>query len=144
MSLHRAWEPHYGVNRPKRAFTLIEIMIVVLIIGILIAIAVPNYTHARGTSRLRAIVKNLKEIDYAKYSWAMATNQSASSAVQQSDLDGTGGGSSYLTWPSGPVTGTYTVTTVDANATFDGGTFGAMDWVTWQTTCNTDPLSCGL
>jgi prepilin-type N-terminal cleavage/methylation domain-containing protein len=133
------------VRRSKGAFTLIEIMIVVLLIGILIAIAVPNYTHARGTSRLRAIVKNLKEIDYAKYTWAMDANQSADAPVLQSNLDGTGGtGSSYLLWPSGPVPGSYAVTTVDADTTFNGGTKGAMNWAQWQATCSVDPLSCGL
>lgn len=50
----------------RRAFTLVEIMIVVLIIGILLAIAVPNFIQARETSRARSCVGNLKQIDSAK------------------------------------------------------------------------------
>ena len=50
----------------RRAFTLVEIMIVVLIIGILLAIAVPNFVQARETSRAKSCVGNLKQIDSAK------------------------------------------------------------------------------
>ena len=49
-----------------RAFTLVEIMIVVLIIGILLAIAIPNFIQAREASRAKSCVGNLKEIDSAK------------------------------------------------------------------------------
>lgn len=123
---------------------MIEVLIVVCIIGILLAIAVPNYLRARGTSRLQAIVSNLREIDTAVQQWAMSQNKPQGTPVQQSDLDGTGGGSSYLAWPTGPMAGTYSVTTTSANATFDGGTLGAMDAKTWQTTCTPDPGVCGL
>lgn len=50
----------------RRAFTLVEIMIVVLIIGILLAIAIPNFISARETSRAKSCVGNLKQIDSAK------------------------------------------------------------------------------
>ena len=52
--------------RTHRAFTLVEIMIVVLIIGILLAIAIPNFIQARESARARACVGNLKQIDSAK------------------------------------------------------------------------------
>ncbi len=54
-------------------FTLVEIMIVVLIIGILLAIAVPNFVKARQNSRVQTVVGNLKQIESAKEQWAMDT-----------------------------------------------------------------------
>jgi prepilin-type N-terminal cleavage/methylation domain-containing protein len=51
--------------RSRQGFTLVEIMIVVAIIGILIAIAVPGFIRAREASRTRAIQADLKRIDDA-------------------------------------------------------------------------------
>lgn len=55
----------------RRGFTLVEIMIVVLIIGVLLAIAVPNFISARQSSRAQAIVTNLRQVDAAKENCAM-------------------------------------------------------------------------
>jgi type II secretory pathway pseudopilin PulG len=52
---------------------LIEIMIVVAIIGLLAAIAIPNLVHARTTSQTNACINNLRQIDAAKQDWAMET-----------------------------------------------------------------------
>ncbi|MFO0539681.1 MAG: type IV pilin protein, partial [Armatimonadota bacterium] len=49
----------------KKGFTLVEIMIVVLIIGILLAIAVPNFITARQNSRAQTIIANLEQIEAA-------------------------------------------------------------------------------
>ena len=62
------------MNRPttkKAGFTLVEIMIVVLIIGILLAIAIPNFVSARESSRAKACAGNLKQIDSATQQYAM-------------------------------------------------------------------------
>ena len=70
------------MNRPtnkKAGFTLVEIMIVVLIIGILLAIAIPNFVSARESSRAKACVGNLKQIDSAKQQCAMDKKMSGSS-----------------------------------------------------------------
>ena len=49
----------------KAAFTLVEIMIVVAIIGLLAAIAIPNFVRARTTSQQNACINNLRQIDGA-------------------------------------------------------------------------------
>jgi prepilin-type N-terminal cleavage/methylation domain-containing protein len=131
-------------NQKVKGFTLIEIMIVVLIIGILLAIAVPNFVRARASSRLKSIVANLKQIDSAVQQWAMEQNKASGAAVVQSNLDGTGGSTAYLQWPTGPVAGTYAVTTVGANSTFSGGNGAQTDWNSWENTCSADPSTCGL
>lgn len=128
----------------KSGFTLIEIMIVVLIIGILMAIAVPNFVRARASSRLEAIVSNLRVIDRSVEEWGMSQNQASGAPVLQSDLDGTGGGAAYVVWPKGPIAGTYGVTSFGALSTFNGGSLGAMDAGTWRAVCDMDPAVCGL
>ncbi len=56
-------------------------MIVVLIIGILLAIAVPNFINARTTSRQQTVLGNLKQVDTAMEQWAMDKGKKAGDAV---------------------------------------------------------------
>jgi prepilin-type N-terminal cleavage/methylation domain-containing protein len=72
--------------RKKRAFTLVEIMIVVLIIGILLAIAVPNFMSARDNSRTKSCINNLREIADAKDQWAMDTKASDAASPTSANL----------------------------------------------------------
>ena len=60
------------INTSRKAgFTLVEIMIVVAIIGLLAAIAIPNFVRARQTSQTNACINNLRQIDSAKQQWAL-------------------------------------------------------------------------
>ena len=97
----------------KRAFTLVEIMMVILIIGILLAIAVPNFMHARDESQTNACISNLEEISAAKEQYAMDQHLSSSAAVTSANLVGT-----YMkSFPSCPAGGKYTINNVATNPT---------------------------
>lgn len=69
-----------GISR-KVGFTLVEIMIVVAIIGLLAAIAIPNFIKARTTSQTNACINNLRQISGAIDTWALETGQATGSAV---------------------------------------------------------------
>jgi prepilin-type N-terminal cleavage/methylation domain-containing protein len=67
-------------------FTLVEIMIVVAIIGLLAAIAVPNFVKARTTSQLDACLNNLRQIDGAAQTYALENNKQPASAYTLSEI----------------------------------------------------------
>lgn len=67
--------------KSKKGFTLVEIMIVVAIIGILAAIAIPNFIKSRKMSRAKACVSNLKQIDGAVQQWALEYKKAGSDTV---------------------------------------------------------------
>ncbi len=76
-------------NRVKKAgFTLLEIMIVVAIIGLLAAIAIPNFVKARTTSQTDACYNNLRQIDGAAQTYALENNKQASSLYVLTDIQG--------------------------------------------------------
>lgn len=80
----------------KSGFTLVEIMIVVAIIGLLAAIAIPNFVRARTTAQTNTCINNLRQIDGAIQQWALENNASSGDTVVQGDIDpylGRGAGS---------------------------------------------------
>jgi len=99
--------------KSKKAFTLVEMMIVVLIIGILLAIAVPNFMKARNTSRTQACISNLTEISTAKEMVGMDLKLISTQTPTQAQMV-----PNYLkTWPTCPINGVYAINTMATNPT---------------------------
>tara|TARA_B110000483_G_scaffold200441_1_gene240767 strand:- start:239 stop:598 length:360 start_codon:yes stop_codon:yes gene_type:complete len=51
-----------GINNPRKGFTLVEIMIVVVIIGLLAAMAIPAFQKVRASSQDKAVLNNLRQL----------------------------------------------------------------------------------
>jgi prepilin-type N-terminal cleavage/methylation domain-containing protein len=72
----------------KAGFTLVEIMIVVAIIGLLAAIAIPNFVKARSTSQMNACINNLRQVDSAKQQWALEKGKKTTDTPVDTDIAG--------------------------------------------------------
>lgn len=78
----------FDVNQSlKRGFTLVEIMIVVAIIGLLAAIAIPNMVKARNTAQANACIVNMRAIDNAVQQFAVENNKTDSDPFTRKDIE---------------------------------------------------------
>jgi len=85
-------------------------MIIVGLIGLLAAIALPAYRKARGEAQAQICVENLNKIDQAKEMWALEKGKSRGEPVAISDLVGPAAFFRHL--PQCPARGIYDFTTV--------------------------------
>jgi len=74
------------LNKNRGGFTLVEIMIVVAIIALLAAIAVPNFLRARKRSQASRVLQDMRMIDSAIDQYAIETNKSTNDAVAWTDI----------------------------------------------------------
>lgn len=104
--------PHmncHAVKRDSQGFTLVEIMIVVAIIGLLAALAVPGFVKARKQSQGRRIMNDARQMDAAVDQWAIELYKTDGSTID------TVGAATYLktAWKSNDLLGhAYGVNTV--------------------------------
>ena len=73
-------------NSSQSGWTLLEIMIVVSLIGLLAAIAIPNFIHARSNSAASACINNLRQIDAGAQTWATENNKQSSDTYTLVDI----------------------------------------------------------
>jgi prepilin-type N-terminal cleavage/methylation domain-containing protein len=74
------------LNNRRGGFTLVEIMVVVAIIAMLAAIAVPNFLRARKRSQATRVLEDLRMIDSAIDQYAIETNKTTGAAVSWNDV----------------------------------------------------------
>lgn len=94
---------------PRAGFTLVEIMIVVAIIGLLAAIAIPSFVRARARSQATACINNMRQLDAAIQQLAMAKGLSAGATINYpNDLTPYIKLNTNGSLPPCPASGTYT------------------------------------
>ena len=87
---------HFQTPRPKvkelswlkriEIRPLFPVLVILAVLGIVVALSVPNFIKARSTSPANAIVNNLRQLDGAKQEWAMEHHEPADAVPTMDDL----------------------------------------------------------
>ena len=98
--------------KEKKGFTLVEVMIVAAIIGLILAIAIPNFVKARETAQQNVCVQNMRQIMTATQVWSIDLKKAGTDVPTTGDLV-----DNYMRkWPACPKSGAaYEPQAVSAN-----------------------------
>lgn len=110
------------MSKRARGFTLIEICIVVLVLGIIAAITLPNYLAARTNTQIKTCLSNMRRISDAKDLWAADTRAAPTATPTQEQLMGTAETGYLQNWPNCPENGSYVIGNITTNPTCTVGT----------------------
>ena len=113
------------LNKSRGGFTLVEIMIVVAIIALLAAIAVPNFLRARKRSQATRILEDLRLIDGAIDQYAIETSKAEGNTVEWTDIQKylKTGSALYNSGGTDLLGGTYVGFSVDSTPKLDPATY---------------------
>lgn len=75
-----------ALHRRRHGFTLVEIMIVVAIIALLAAVAIPNYLRSRKRAQATRVLEDLRVLEYALDRWAIEQHKSGSDEATIEEL----------------------------------------------------------
>ena len=115
-------------SKRRGGFTLVEIMIVVAIIALLAAIAVPNFLRSRKRSQATQVLEDLRQIDSAIDQWAIENNKAGGATVTWGDVQKyiKTGTRLYTSGGKDILSNAFTITAVDTAPKVSATTFAAL------------------